>query len=475
MTGEEIAAAPTYTAFLKDHNITDENAAPAAGQAIRLDSGMLAAGTGKFTAGTDSVLLDEEGSLTVAFQGQPGLYNLVIEYDPVAGRSRDVELGVRLGGKLPFQEAGSLVLTRRWRDKGGKIETDLNGNDIRPSQEEITKEERDWLTYTAEDSSGFHTRALLFPIEAENTLTLYASRESVHIRSITLRPATELPTYAQYKAQHAGAKDATVSLPLIQAELPAWKNDATIVAASDRVSPATTPFKGAKISLNNIGGNTWSSPGKEIAWEFTPTQTGLYEIRLRTRQNYKRGFYATRTLKINGEIPFAEAQDLRFTYHNGWIIYTVSAGDEACKFYFEAGKTYTMSMTVTLGDFGDTLGRTQESVSVLNDIYRELLMIIGSTPDTMRDYNLDKQIPDTIEQMLTQGGEAGGHCQRHPGNRRLLRQRAGQPAEKWRPSCGSSIRIPGKSPSGCGISRTTSPPSTPGCWMPRACRWTWTR
>lgn len=72
VTGEEIAAAPTYTAFLKDHNITDENAAPAAGQAIRLDSGMLAAGTGKFTAGTDSVLLDEEGSLTVAFQGQPG-------------------------------------------------------------------------------------------------------------------------------------------------------------------------------------------------------------------------------------------------------------------------------------------------------------------------------------------------------------------------------------------------------------------
>ena len=121
VTGEEIAAAPTYTAFLKDHNITDENAAPAAGQAIRLDSGMLAAGTGKFTAGTDSVLLDEEGSLTVAFQGQPGLYNLVIEYDPVAGRSRDVELGVRLGGKLPFQEAGSLVLTRRWRDKGGKL------------------------------------------------------------------------------------------------------------------------------------------------------------------------------------------------------------------------------------------------------------------------------------------------------------------------------------------------------------------
>lgn len=207
VTGEEIAAAPTYTAFLKDHNITDENAAPAAGQAIRLDSGHAGGGNrqvygrdGQRPAGRGG---QPDGSLpgtargciiwslnTTRWRAAPGMWSWASAW----------------AGKLPFQEAGSLVLTRRWRDKGGKIETDLNGNDIRPSQEEITKEERDWLTYTAEDSSGFHTRALLFPIEAENTLTLYASRESVHIRSITLRPATELPTYAQYKAQHAGAK-----------------------------------------------------------------------------------------------------------------------------------------------------------------------------------------------------------------------------------------------------------------------------
>lgn len=114
----------------------------------------------------------------------------------------------------------------------------------------------------------------------------------------------------------------------------------------------------------------------------------------------------------------------------------MSAGDEACKFYFEAGKTYTMSMTVTLGDFGDTLGRTQESVSVLNDIYRELLMIIGSTPDTMRDYNLDKQIPDTIEQMLTQAEKLEAIASDIQEIARLLRQRAGQPAENGDPAAG---------------------------------------
>ena len=402
VTGEEIAGAKSYTDFLAEQGITDENAAPSAGAPIVLDAEKLAEGSGDFTTEDGSVLIEEEGSLTVSFPGQPGLYNLIIEYDPVAGRSNDVELAVRLNGELPYQEAGSLVLTRLWKDKGGKIETDANNNDIRPSQEEITLEERGWLTHTAMDSSGFHTQALLFPVEAENTVTLYVSRENVHIRSIAFRAAEGLPTYAEYAAQHADAKDAAASLPSIEAELPAWKNDATIVAASDRVSPATTPYKGSKISLNNIGGSAWASPGKEIAWTFTPEESGLYEIRLLVRQNYTRGFYATRSLKIDGEVPFAEAQNLRFTYKNGWVIYTVSANGEPCKFYFEEGKTYTLSLEVTLGDFGEILGRTQESVNVLNDIYRELLMIIGSTPDTMRDYNLDDQIPETIEEMLVQ-------------------------------------------------------------------------
>lgn len=105
-------------------------------------------------------------------------------------------------------------------------------------------------------------------------MTLYVSRENVHIRSIAFRAAEGLPTYAEYAAQHADAKDAAASLPSIEAELPAWKNDATIDAASDRVSPATTPYKGSKISLNNIGGSAWASPGKEIAWTFTPEESG---------------------------------------------------------------------------------------------------------------------------------------------------------------------------------------------------------
>jgi len=69
-------------------------------------------------------------------------------------------------------------------------------------------------------------------------------------------------------------------------------------------------------------------------------ESGLYEIRLRCRQNYSQGFYSTRSLQIDGETPFAEAENLRFLYKRGWQMIALS--DDAgipYKFYFEAGRT----------------------------------------------------------------------------------------------------------------------------------------
>ena len=55
-----------------------------------------------------------------------------------------------------------------------------------------------------------------------------------------------------------------------------------------------------------------------ITWEVKVPETGLYELRIRARQNYSRAFDAIRVLRIDGEIPFAEAEEMSFAYHDGW-------------------------------------------------------------------------------------------------------------------------------------------------------------
>lgn len=398
-TSRMISDAPQYAAYLSD---AMENS-QAGAQEISLDSQQLALCTGTAVKEEDSVRLEEGCYLQLTVSGKPGRYNLVIEYDPTPENTQNSTIAVWIDGKLPFSQAGSITLTRRWRDKQNSPKTDSQGNDISLPQEEIPFGERGWLKTTVSDSTGYTADPLQFELKDTSTVTLYGMQTAVRIHSIRLVPPEDMQSYAGYSASHADSRDAAQSLPTIEAENAAWKSDSTLLAKSDRTTPATTPSKGAEISYNMIGGTAWETAGSELAWNFTPEETGLYEIRLRCRQNYSQGFYSTRVLKIDGEIPFMEAGNIRFLYSRDWKIQTLSADDGTpYKFYFEKGHTYTLSLSVSLGDFGGLLEQASECVDSLNTIYRQLLMIMSASPDSYRDYNLDKLIPDTLDEMVRQ-------------------------------------------------------------------------
>ncbi len=65
-------------------------------------------------------------------------------------------------------------------------------------------------------------------------------------------------------------------------------------------------------------------------------------------------------------------------------------------FYLSKGK-HEIKLEVTLGSLSPLLRQVESSVLELNYIYRKILMVTGPMPDRLRDYNLDKQIPDMID------------------------------------------------------------------------------
>lgn len=351
----------------------------------------------------ESVYIEEEGVIALTLEAAPGVYMLTFEYDPLPESTQNIQLALSFDGEAPSRAAENILLRRRWRDREDAQREDSRGNDLRLPQEEIPFAERGWLEAAAKDSTGYETGPLLFTLKETQTLQIRVVQSTLRIRRLRFEEPETAPDYAEYAAAQAGKADAVKSAPLMEAEQTAWKNDPSLFAVSDRSTPATSPSKGAKISLNIIGGEKWAAADSTLAWQVQVEQSGLYEIRLRCRQNYSQGFYATRSLRIDGELPFAQADNLRFVYQRGWQM--IALGDdtgEPYKFYFEAGKTYTLSLTVSLGDFAALLGRTSESIAALNDIYRQLLMIMSASPDGYRDYNLDELIPETIAEMQRQ-------------------------------------------------------------------------
>lgn len=352
-----------------------------------------------------AILTPEEGYVEWNFNvPETGMYRITMEYLGYGGKGSDIERILQIDGRVPYDEANYLIFPRTWKDVYGTERKDINGNDIRPGQEEIKK----WLKADFRDSSGYYPEPFAFYLEkGRHTLRLTSVREPLMIESFTFHGEEAVKSYDEVKSEYdkAGYKPADGAITYIQAEDNSEKSEKSNYPLNDRSSSFTQPQEVDHIILNTIGGTKWQKAGSTVTWKAAVTKSGLYKIVPRFRQNVYSGVYVSRKLLINGKAPFKEAESLRFNYSEDWQCKALGNGSEDYLFYFEAGKEYEISFEAVLGNMGDILRRTQDCVVSLNEIYRKILMITGANPDKYRDYEFEKLIPDTLKAMKVQAEE----------------------------------------------------------------------
>ena len=349
----------------------------------------------------NSLLTTEEGSVTYAFNiEEEGLYSIRITYFPIKGKNNTIERKICVNGEVPFDGSQYVEFTRIWKN-AEEIRRDSRDNDIRPSQEEAPE----WITSFVKDSDGYVTGAYkYFFKKGRNTVTLVSVKEPMVIGEIALTKEDVLPTYEEYlKANEAtGLQAVGDALIKIQGEDAILKSDSTLYPIPDRTSPMTEPYSASKTRLNTIGGTNWKLVGQWITWEADIPEDGLYRLAVKYRQNKNTGVTVCRSLEIDGKTPFREAGEFYFYYENAWQMTVLGNGEDPYLFALPAGK-HTISFRIGLGqELADILMVASGCVEDLNSIYRELLMIIGSSPDTMRDYQLEVKCPDTLKALSEQ-------------------------------------------------------------------------
>lgn len=309
-------------------------------------------------------------------------YSILIEYYPVEGKTASIERVFRLNGEIPFAEAryltiakiyantypnGEILLkngesadsylsaaaaagitaTTETRDDGTYVvytmpeywtsensalvdenlirffTHDIEGNELRQTMEQTPV----WSLYDVKDANGFYAEDFEFVLQAgENVISLEAKNESMAIKEIRLVPHETLGTYEDYLAQYAGAVKGTDYIK-IEAESTANTSSKTIYAVEDRSSAACSPTDPAHQLLNTIGGEKWQTAGQWASYKFMVSESGMYSIGVRFRQNVLDGMFTSRSLYIYSEgleegakgyydgIPFAEAAELSFDYN----------------------------------------------------------------------------------------------------------------------------------------------------------------
>lgn len=350
--------------------------------------------------GTDKALFTGTDS-SVSFHvqvPQTGYYNLYMEYLIPESRGVAAERGVRINGEFPFEDAQNITFTRIWTD-GGEVKTDNQGNQIRPTQIEVY----DWQSSCFEDDMGYITEPYRFYLEkGDNEITLEAENEPMIIRKFMVAPVSVIQSYEEYVAKYPDISDQAMTagyIQMIQGEDSTLRSESSLYAKYDRSSPTTYPNSVTNTVLNYVGGDTWRSSGQWIEWEFEVPEDGYYNIMIKGRQNYSRGSVSSRTVYIDGEIPFSEMKEISYAYSNDWECKDLADENGVpYNFYLTKG-THTIRLEATLGGVGPILEELEDSTYRVNQIYRKILVYTGANPDRYRDYYIEANYPEVMEAM----------------------------------------------------------------------------
>ncbi|MCQ2493852.1 MAG: extracellular solute-binding protein, partial [Lachnospiraceae bacterium] len=329
---------------------------------------------------------------------EAGFYNLEVEYFLPESKGVAAERGVYINGELPFEDALSITFSRIWKD-ASEPKVDNQGNEIRPSQ----IEEYAWQTAYFCDDRGYVNAPYKFYFEkGENTVTVKGSNEPMIIKRLSVKGVENLKSYAEYIAEHSnsnGNGTAASYQVRLEGEDSTYRSESSLYAKYDRSSPTTSPNSVTTTVLNYVGGDAWRNNGMWIEWDFEVPEDGYYNIMIKGRQNYSRGSVSNRAIYIDGEVPFAEVNEVSFSYDNDWQCKDL-ADENGNKYNFYLTKgTHTIRVQATLGGLGEILSDIEDSTFRLNQMYRKVLVFTGATPDQYRDYKLDVYYPEIIEAM----------------------------------------------------------------------------
>jgi len=300
---------------------------------------------------------------------EDGRYAIKLVYLALPGKGKDIEFSLKLDDKIPFSEASRLSLSRIWKDFG-KPERDSRGNDLRPSQVEVSR----WNTRPLMNTEGYYDEAYAFYLtKGTHRLTLTSVQESMAIAEIRVGNDEPLPSYQEYSA---GAKAADAYIKIFEAEQTLEKSSSMLYPTYDRSSSATSPSHYSRIRLNTIGQTNWQYQTQWLSWKIDVPKDGWYQISFKSRQNYQHGNNSYRSLYIDNKIPFKEARALCFKYDLQWYMMTPSVDGKPCLFYLESGE-HELTLESMAGPMAPVLKGLNDAVLDLNTIYRNIIMVTG--------------------------------------------------------------------------------------------------
>ncbi len=346
--------------------------------------------------------LQAEVDHVIRFEGTPAYieyqvmvpldYEVVmsVDYLPVDAGIRDIDIAIMINGEYPFADAEQLTL-KKWWNTPHEFATDRYQNEIMPK----ATLSQTWRTQSLMDSEQLQDRPLLWSLSAGlNTIRIYALQGAFLLGNILLSPITTAPSYVEYLSEHQAGVIQQGTVINVEAEH-LWSRNSLLTRFSTNREPNVSPFALIEGKLNVIDGATYQTPGQTITYEVDVPASGFYYLTFKVLQNRIQSI-SYRRLKINGVVPFEEANLIPFQANRQWQHVTLgSLEGEAYQFYFSAG-THQLSLEVNASPFASSYDAIRNLMNDVNALSLAIKKITGNTIDPNREWDLLTYLPNLL-------------------------------------------------------------------------------
>ena len=323
-------------------------------------------------------------------------YNIKLVFAPTDENTNIYKYSLFIDNSLPFKSCKELKLRTYWEDDGG-IRTLTNGDQVNPLQKCITE----FTEQTVSDPDGIENSPYEFMLSAgKHTIKIVSLGKAFKIQRIILSPVEEIKKYSEVSQEYKNYKNYDGKQIVIEAENALYKNEYSLTSKSDNSTAGISPSSPTNSLINYIGGTNWKEQDTEIVWNLDVKKDGLYKVGFAFKQSYVTDGLVYRNLKIDGKTPFYEAGNIPFAYSSKWQFKEFKDEEGSDYLIYLTAGSHKLSLSVTLSDTAEVFKRLKEVISALGDLYLDIVMITGEDPDTNRDYELHKQIPE-FEETLT--------------------------------------------------------------------------
>ena len=351
----------------------------------------------------DNILIWDAADGSVTYEvtiPETGGYTFDFSYLPIPSNMANIEFSILIDGKTPYDTASRATLNKVYVNNG-EITLDSKGNQVRPSQKQTGM----WLETPLKDVDGLFNDPLLFYFEkGRHEITFEINKGYFALEYFKLCNPAPLRSYAEYQSS-TGASVTPESTPSalirIEGENASYKSDSTLYPTQENSSYLVSPSNPAKTVYNTIGSGNWNQALQTITWTVPASELpadGWYRLGIKSRQNEMRGFYSSRRIYIDGEVPCEELGQVKFYYDTEWQTVSPKTADGGDLYlYLTGGQDHTITMEVIPGEIGESMRVLDAAVLDINTYYRKILMITGPSPDQYTDYYVHEKIPDLLE------------------------------------------------------------------------------